>query len=366
MTMAMNSDALDDAFTVDQWAAWPLRVPLRKPYRSAKGTLSSLPMLHTSVRTREGVVGHSVIFVPSAALADAVVAVVAGLRSELGDVGRTAFGHAALIRKRLGAWGGGGVGASAASALELALVEACSQHRRLSVASLLGLDAKPLATYGGIAQGEVEETVQEAQRLVQAGHRALKLKLGHNTVEQDIEALAAVREAVTQDIRLMVDFNQSLSVQEAIRRGKALERFDLVWMEEPVPAADLEGHAAVASSLSTCLQSGENWWSARQIARAIELHACDAVMLDPAKLGIQAWLEAAEAARAAKVPVSSHLSPHLCAQLLCATDAAGWLEWTDWWKPFVGATPVSDGRVIPSDAPVAWDDDALCRYRVTG
>jgi L-alanine-DL-glutamate epimerase-like enolase superfamily enzyme len=89
-------------------------------------------------------------------------------------------------------------------------------------------------------------------------------------------------------------------------------------------------------------------------------------MLDPAKLGIQAWLEAADAARAANMAVSSHLSPHLCSQLLCATDAAGWLEWTDWWEPFVGAIPVNDGVVIPSQAPVVWNEDALRQHRAAG
>lgn len=321
-------------------------------------------MLHTQIRTADGLVGNSVVYVPSLALLKGAIAVASGLGIELGEGRRTAFDHASTMRRKLWAWGHEGVGACALSALELALLDAVSQHAGTPIAALFGATAKTLAVYGGIGLGDVVDTVREAERLVDAGHRALKLKLGHLTLEEDLSVLAAVRQSVGDSVRLMVDYNQSLSVDEAIRRGQALEPFDLVWIEEPISAADLEGHAAVASALRTCLQSGENWWHLERIRRAIELHACDAVMLDPAKLGVYAWLEGARIAERAGLPVSSHLSPHLCSQLLNTTTAPGWLECTDWWDAFVGPTKVREGFVQPSDAPPAWDDAALVLHRI--
>jgi mandelate racemase len=360
-----HAPALGQTFAIAQWSAWPLSVSLSKPYRSVKGTLSAIPMLHTQIRAAEGLVGNSVVYVLSIALLKSVLAVVSGLGLELGEVRRTALDHASTMRRKLGAWGHEGVGACALCALELALLDAVSQHAGNPIAALFGATAKTLAVYGGIGLGDVIETVGEAERLVDAGHRALKLKLGHLTLDEDLSVLRAVRQSVGDSIRLMVDYNQSLSVDEAIRRGQALELFDLMWIEEPVGAADLEGHAAVASALRICLQSGENWWQLQHIRRAIELHACDAVMLDPAKLGIYAWLEAASTAESAGISVSSHLSPHLCSQLLNATEGAGWLECSDWWDAFVGPTAVREGTVQPSGSPVAWDAAALLHCRVS-
>jgi mandelate racemase len=359
-------DRLSEPLSVQAWSAWPLQVPLAKPYRSAKGTLSALPMLHTQVRTDDGEVGHSVVFVPSFALLRGVVALASGLKTSLENAKRSPIEHAQLVRKRLGAWGAEGVGACVASALELALFDARSRRLRLSMARMLGAKPGPVRTYGGIGLGSAAECVQEAERLVSEGHRALKLKIGHAQVEQDLEVIGAVQRAVGDGIALMVDYNQSLSVDEAIRRGRALEESNLTWIEEPVAASDLEGHAAVAAALATSLQSGENWWHVRQVRRAIELRASDGVMLDPAKLGIGGWLDAADAASRAGLAVSSHLSPHLCSQLMCATPSRGWLEWTDWWQPFMGSMPVREGQVLPADEPVSWDETALLRHRMSG
>jgi mandelate racemase len=360
-----HAPALNEPFAVSQWSAWPLSVPLTRPYRSAKGTLSAIPMLHTQARTADGLVGNSVVFVPSVALLKSVVTIVSSLGLDLGETKRTALDHTSVIRRKLGAWGHEGVGACAPAALELALLDAISQHSRSPIGALFGATPKTLATYGGIGLGDLAQTVQEAERLVRAGHRALKLKLGHPTLAEDLSVVSAVRQSLGDSVRLMVDYNQSLPVDEAIRRGQALEPLDLVWIEEPVGATDLEGHAAVASALRVCLQSGENWWQVERVRRAIQLHACGAVMLDPAKLGIHGWLAAASAVEEAGISVSSHLSPHLCSQLLSTTDGSGWLEWTDWWNAFVGPAAVTQGTVQSSDAPVAWDNAALLHYRAS-
>jgi len=359
-----HAAALSEPFGIAQWSAWPLSVPLSRPYRSAKGTLPAIPLLHTQVRTTDGHVGNSLVYVPSISLLKSLFALVSSLCLDMDEARRAAFDHATLVRRRLGAWAHEGVGACAASALELALLDLISQRSGLGVAPLLGASAKPQAAYGGIGLGSPSDTLQEAERLLRRGHRALKLKLGHPTLDEDLASLTLVRHALGTDVKLMVDYNQSLSADEAIRRGQALEHLDLVWIEEPVAAADLDAHAAVAAALRVCLQSGENWWRVEQVRRAIDLRASDAVMLDPAKLGALAWLGAAQAVEAAGLSVSSHLSPHLCCQLLSSTNGSGWLEWTDWWDAFLGPIDVTDGTVQAVHAPAAWNNEALVRHRL--
>lgn len=66
---------------------------------------------------------------------------------------------------------------------------------------------------------------------------------------------------------LMADFNQRLTVAEAIRRGQALDDEGLYWIEEPVRADDFQGCARVAAAVATPVQIGENFSS------AFEMHA---------------------------------------------------------------------------------------------
>jgi mandelate racemase len=363
MSMAALQDLLQQRLGIEQWSAFALDVPLRKPYRSAKGTLSSLPMLHTEVRTHESVVGHSVVFIASVASLTAAAAIVPGLRQDLGTEKRDIGAHGALLRHKLGTWGREGIAACAVAAFEWALLDACSQRDRRSVGSLLGSTLTPLATYAGIDLGEPSESADDARKLQRAGHRAFKLKLGHSTVEEDIAVLRSVRDAVGESAHLMADYNQSLTVAEALQRCRALDCVGLVWIEEPVRAWDLKGHAAIAEAVATPIQSGENWWQASQIERAIELHSCDAVMLDPTKLGPFGWFEATRVVRDAGMPISSHLSPHLCTQLLHVSGCAGWLEWSDWWEPFLGSVDVRDGTVHPIDTPFDWDEASLKALR---
>jgi mandelate racemase len=67
----------------------------------------------------------------------------------------------------------------------------------------------------------------------------------------------------------MVDYNQSLTVPEAIRRIDYLEDFDLEWVEEPVPAEDFSGHATVRAAVAIPIQTGENWWFAHDTAEGV-------------------------------------------------------------------------------------------------
>jgi mandelate racemase len=357
------SHALQAQLAVEEWATAALMLPLAKPYRSAKGTLTSIPMLHTRVRTDGGATGHSAVFIPSPALLKSAQELARGLAADVDGAARGLAEHAALVRRKLGSWAGEGVGACVASALELALLDACSQREGCSIASLMGAAPRAVRAYGGIGLDGIDEAVRAAEEMVGAGHRALKLKIGYPTVEDDVAVLTAVRRSVGESVRLMVDYNQCLSVEEAVRRCTRLDGLGLTWIEEPVPAADLEGHAVVASAVSTPVQSGENWWNTRQVVRAIELRACDEVMLDPAKLGLE-WFAAADAVQRAGMPVSSHLSPHLCSQLLSCATHAGWLECSTWWDRLAGPIAVNDGTVHPANGPIAWDEEALQSLRV--
>jgi mandelate racemase len=179
----------------------------------------------------------------------------------------------------------------------------------------------------------------------------------------------AVRAAVGDDILLPCDFNQGLSVAEAIRRGRALDGEDMYWIEEPVVYDDLAGCAKVAREVATPIQIGENFYGPKAMAAAIAAQAADYMMPDVERIGgVTGWMRAAALAEAANIEMSSHLMPEISCQLMAATPTRHWLEYMDWAKPFL-AEPleVKNGQVLVPEAPgsgIAWNEEAIPRYQV--
>ena len=171
------------------------------------------------------------------------------------------------------------------------------------------------------------------------------------------------------DAPLMADYNQALSVEAAIGRGRALDSAGLYWIEEPVAHDDLVGSARVAAALETPVQAGENFCGADVMATAIALEAVDYVMADLMRIGgVSGWLEAAALAGQANMPMSSHLYPEVSVHLLAASPTAHWLEYVDWAEPLLAAgLPITDGQARVPDMPgtgVIWDEAAIRHYAV--
>ena len=129
----------------------------------------------------------------------------------------------------------------------------------------------------------------------------------------------------------MVDYNQALTVAQALERGRALAAEGIAWIEEPIRHDDLAGYATLARDLATPIQIGENFDGPKAMAQALAAGACDLVMPDAARIGgVTGWQQAAGVAAAYDIEMSSHLMPELSAHLLAATPTAHWLEYVDW------------------------------------
>src|SRR3954447_3088721 len=144
--------------------------------------------------------------------------------------------------------------------------------------------------------------IEEAEEAVGRGFTAVKLK-----ATADLEPVRAVKAALGDDVKLMVDFNQSLSVEAALRLSPALDALGLYWIEEPTRADDYAGHARIRAAANTPVQLGENAWGPNDIDKTAD--ASDHVMFDAQKIGgVTGWLQAA---RRTERPVSSHAFPEI-------------------------------------------------------
>jgi mandelate racemase len=168
----------------------------------------------------------------------------------------------------------------------------------------------------------------------------------------------------------MVDYNQSLSVDEALARVPALDEKGLTWIEEPTRADDYRGHARIAAAARTAIQLGENGWGVGDMEKSIAAGASDHVTLDVMKLGgVRAWLAAAALAADARLPASSHTFPELSVHLLAVTPTCRRLGYLDRAGPIL-AEPVlvASGLAHPPERPGAgleWDEEQVRRWRVS-
>ena len=213
----------------------------------------------------------------------------------------------------------------------------------------------------------VTDSARVAEDWARRGFKGVKAKIGYPAVSEDVAVIRAIRKAVGPEMAIMVDYNQSLTPAEAVRRLQVLDDEGLTWVEEPVMAHDYAGHALVARESRTPIQCGENWWGPHDMLHAIEARASDYVMPDVMKIGgVTGWMRAAALAEAHAVPMSNHLWPELSAQLMSATPTAHYLEYADWWNPIIREPlRVENGIAMATDTPgcgVQWNEDAVARF----
>jgi mandelate racemase len=259
----------------------------------------------------------------------------------------------------------------AMAGIDLALWDARARACEVPLVTLLGGEPRPVPAYASLRTMAAPAAAAEAEELLDRGFTALKVKVGGRDLAADLETVRALRRVAGDGVRLMVDYNQSLSVREAIERARVLDDLGLHWIEEPTRADDYAGHARIAAAADTAIQLGENWWGPDDMARSIAAGASDHVMLDAMKLGgVTGWLQAAALARAAGLPASSHTFPEVSAHLLAVTPTAHYLEYLDHAGPVL-AEPVCvrEGHVLIPDRPgsgVEWDEAVLGRLAEQG
>jgi mandelate racemase len=257
------------------------------------------------------------------------------------------------------------------SGIDMAAWDVLGQSLNQPLATLLGGTSRAVRAYNskGLGLMPLQALARQARQLVDEGFDAVKLRLGRAEARDDLAALRAVRKAIGEKITLMVDFNQGLTVAEAIRRGHMIDGEGGVhWIEEPVRADDFAGCAKVAQEICTPIQIGENFMGPEQMAQALAAGACDYVMPDLQRIGgVTGWMRAAALAQGAGVEMSSHLFAEASAQLLAVTPTCHWLEYVDWADPvLLEPLRIDKGLAPPSFKPglgLQWDEKAVTRYR---
>ncbi|RKN45952.1 mandelate racemase/muconate lactonizing enzyme family protein [Streptomyces hoynatensis] len=301
-------------------------MPLTRPWGP---DVPEVHVIATTVTLSDGTEGHGLSWTPSigaravlALLEHDIAGAAAGRPADPRAVWRPLWEH-------LHEAGGGGLTTIALAGLDLALWDAAARRAGRSLTGLLGARRKSAEVYGsGVnLHYSLDELREQARRWVAAGCRAVKVKVGKPEPAEDVERVAAVREIIGPARRLMIDANQRWDLERALAAASALSAFAPAWLEEPLRAEDLAGHAELARRCDIPLAVGENLHTEYRFAEYLRAGAARVVQPNVVRVGgITPFLRIAGLAREHGAALHPHLLPELSGQLALALEADALVE----------------------------------------
>lgn len=305
--------------TIASLGARLIRVPLTRPWAA---DVTSVGVIATHVVRSDGAKGWGFSWTPQIG-AEAVLALLQH------DIPAFAVGRSAEpaevwpeLWRHLHEAGGGGLTTIAIAGLDLALWDAAARAAGASVSTSIGRRRESVGSYGsGInLHYEIDDLLAQAQRWVDAGFGAVKMKVGSPDLARDVERVAAVRDVIGPDRALMVDANQRWDLDRATTAVEALAASGIAWIEEPLRADDLAGHVELARRLragaGVPIALGENVHNRYRFDDFARSGAAQVVQPNIVRVGgITPFLEIAGDADAAGIDLHPHLLPELSGQL---------------------------------------------------
>ncbi len=350
-----------------------VEVPLAAPIKTAIHDIRAMGAVLLTLESDQGLVGEGYVFTINGKRIRALLEMLIGLQDLL--VGRDPHFVEAIWQEvfvEINPIGHRGTAMAALSAIDTACWDLVGKAADLPLHRLFGAARDRIAAYasGGLWLSQsAEDCAREAEALVARGFRAVKLRLGSRRLADDLLRVRLVREAIGPDIDLLADANQSFTAKHAIRLGRELEAFDLVWLEEPVAYHDLRGHREVRQALSIPIATGETEYTRYGMKAIVEADAADVLMPDLQRIGGFSELRRAAAFAAAHdIPVSTHMfTEH---SLCLAGSLANCLsvEHMPWTAPLLLEEPeLVEGALMVPERPgtgFTFDRKAVARYAV--
>lgn len=358
---------LHPRLTIHTIRARGLNLVLDRPVETASGVMQTTPLVLIDLVMEEGVIGRSYVRCYTPLALQPLVQLIAHLEALLTGAAAVPLAIERTLQRHFRLLGVQGLTGMALAGIDMALWDARARACGLPLVTLLGGEPGPISAYASLRTMSPAGAAAEAEELLALGFTALKVKIGRGNLAADLEMIRAVRRTAGEGVKLMVDYNQSLSVAEAVDRVRVLDEEGLTWIEEPTRADDFAGHAQIATAARTAIQLGENWWGTHDMAKSLAAHASDLVMFDVMKLGgVTGWLRAAALAEAAGLSASSHTFPEFSVHLLGATPTGQWLEYLDHACPLLmEGVHIQNGQALIPDRPgsgMEWNEEVIQRW----
>ena len=348
-------------------------LPFEKPIATAIHSIRSAGCVLLELETDTGIVGESYVFTLNGVRLKALHEMLLGFSHQV--EGRDPHFVAAIwqdIWNEMNPIGQKGFSVMALSAIDTACWDIIGKAAGLPLHRVFGACRDKVKTYasGGLWLSQsIDECLAEAQEFVDAGFRGMKIRLGSKKMADDIERVRALRETMGPEIELYADANQGMSPKQAIRLGRQLEEFNLVWFEEPVVYNNLKGNAEVRAALDTPIAGGETEYSRYGMRDILEAGAVDVLMPDLQRIGgLSEFRRTAAIAAAYDIPVSSHLFTEHSICIAASEANCISVEHMPWFAPLFNETmQIDDGYITAPERPgigFTFDQSAIKRYRL--
>ncbi len=339
-------------------ARLPLAVPIKdaKVFTGRQKPMTEVVFLFAEIATEQG---HSGIGFSYSKRAGGPAQYAHAKEVAAGIIGEDPNDIGKIYTKLL--WAGASVGRSGVStqalaAIDIALYDLKAKRAGLPLAKLLGSYRDSVRTYntsGGFLNASLDEVKARVSELLEEGIGGIKIKVGLPDSAEDLRRVGEIREHIGWEVPLMVDANQQWDRATALRMGRQLEAFNLIWIEEPLDAYDFEGHAHLAQILDTPIATGEMLASVAEHKGLINANGCDIIQLDAPRVGgITQFLRLATLADERGLGLAPHFAMEVHIHLAAAYPREPWVEHFDWLDPlFNERLETKNGRMLVPDRP---------------
>lgn len=338
---------------IKKYHLFSTKAALDKPISDATHTLTEISFIVLRLETMSGVIGESYLlsfqYSPNAII------------GALKDVGEMLIGR--QVHDTVGAFemlnhaneyfGMEGINRWAQAAFNMAMWDAWCKILDQPIWKVLGGSRRPIPIYGsgGWSSYSVNELVAEVSDYKRRGFNAVKIKVGKPDWREDLDRLRAVRDAVGNDIGIMMDANQGMKVPDALALARAARELNINWFEEPIDHTDFQGYQLLRNQAGISIAMGEREYSTLPLRELIRLNAIDIWQPDILRLGgVEAWRDSAAVAQSSHIPVLPHYYKDYDIPLLCTISNGAGAESFDWIDPLIDhPLVIENGLALPHD-----------------
>jgi L-alanine-DL-glutamate epimerase-like enolase superfamily enzyme len=258
----------------------------------------------------------------------------------------------------------------AIAAVDVALWDLKGKLLKEPLWRLLGGHDKSVLAYAGNIDLNftIEKLLDGASKSLDDGFRSIKMRLGKEFLSEDLKRLDAMKNHLPENVKLMADANEAWRIDQAVHAFKEIERFNLVWLEEPIKPDDFNGYAYLRSLGKIPIAAGENLHTLAEVNNLIGVNGVDFLEPDLTTCGgITPFMKIAKLAEINNLPICSHGVHELHVHLLASCPNASYLEFHAWRIDEFIDSPlvVKNGYTIAPDLPghgINFDFDKLNKY----